>query len=122
MSRWFRLYDEMLDDPKVQRLTAEEFGRQFWSAINGNTGTVFDEYVQGPFVRPPSHEWQAIRAEVFERDNFTCRYCGAHGVALECDHVIPVAKGGTHDLTNLKTACKACNRSKAAKPLEEWRP
>lgn len=25
MSRWFRLYDEMLDDPKAQRLPAEDF-------------------------------------------------------------------------------------------------
>jgi len=25
MSRWFRIYDEMLDDPKVQRLPAEDF-------------------------------------------------------------------------------------------------
>jgi hypothetical protein len=25
MSRWFRLYDELLDDPKVQRLPAEDF-------------------------------------------------------------------------------------------------
>lgn len=25
MSRWFRIYDELLDDPKVQRLPAEDF-------------------------------------------------------------------------------------------------
>lgn len=25
MSRWFRMYDELLDDPKVQRLPAEDF-------------------------------------------------------------------------------------------------
>lgn len=25
MSRWFRLYDELLDDPKVQRLTGDDF-------------------------------------------------------------------------------------------------
>jgi hypothetical protein len=25
MSRWFRLYDELLDDPKVQRLSGEDF-------------------------------------------------------------------------------------------------
>lgn len=120
MSRWFRLHDEMLDDPKVQQLTPAEFGRQFWAAVNGEPDTAFAPFLQGPFVRPPSHEWREIRAEVFERDNFTCCYCGAHGVALECDHVVPVAKGGTHDLDNLKTACKPCNRSKAAKSLEDW--
>jgi hypothetical protein len=120
MSRWFRLYDELLDDPKVQKLSPQRFREEFLRAIAGKP-SAFDELIVGPFVRPPSHEWALIRAEVFERDDYTCCYCGAHGVSLECDHVVPVASGGTHDLDNLKTACKPCNRAKAAKSLEEWR-
>jgi 5-methylcytosine-specific restriction endonuclease McrA len=122
VSRWFRLYDELLDDPKVQRLSAAEFGQQFWAAVNGDSETVFAPYITGPFTRPPAHEWAMIRADIFERDDYTCQYCGAHGVALECDHIVPVVKGGTHGTDNLKTACRACNRSKAAKSIEEWRP
>lgn len=70
--------------------------------------------------RPPAHIWQALRLAVFERDNFICTYCGAHGVKLECDHIIPVAKGGTHTMENLTTSCFNCNRSKKDKSLEEW--
>ena len=67
-------------------------------------------------------EWAELRAIVFERDNFTCAYCGERGGKLECDHVHPLSKGGSNDLDNLTTACLPCNRSKHAKTLSEWRP
>lgn len=67
-----------------------------------------------------SHEWDKFRKAVFARDNFTCQYCGDRGVRLECDHVVPIAKGGLTDMGNLVTACFVCNRSKGAKLLSEW--
>lgn len=67
-------------------------------------------------------EWSEIRAAVFERDNYTCTYCGERGKKLECDHVHPLSKGGSNEMDNLTTACFACNRSKHAKTLAEWRP
>jgi len=69
----------------------------------------------------PSHcHWSEIRARIFERDNYTCAYCSQYGGDLECDHIHPVALGGTHDDDNLTTACRSCNRSKGAKSLSEW--
>ena len=55
-----------------------------------------------------------LRFEVFRRDKFCCQYCGAAGpkVELEIDHKIPVSRGGTDDIDNLKTACFKCNRGK----------
>jgi len=67
-------------------------------------------------------EWSEIRAIVFERDNFTCSYCGERGGKLECDHVHPLSKGGSNELDNLTTACFKCNRSKHSKTLAEWIP
>ncbi len=59
------------------------------------------------------------RMKVFNRDGFKCIYCGrkAPDVELEVDHKIPVAKGGTDDITNLVTSCKECNRGKSAKNI-----
>jgi hypothetical protein len=65
-------------------------------------------------------EWHAIRHEVFVRDNFTCQYCGAYGVKLQCDHVHPISKGGASTLGNLKTACMPCNQSKRDKAVDAW--
>lgn len=70
--------------------------------------------------RPPAHVWGEIRNRVFARDNYTCQYCGEHGKRLECDHVVPVARGGSHQDENLVTACFKCNRSKRDKLVSEW--
>lgn len=55
-----------------------------------------------------------LRQKIFERDNFTCVYCGAreYEEPLEIDHVIPISKGGTNNINNLVTSCRTCNRIK----------
>lgn len=55
-----------------------------------------------------------LRHEVFRRDGYRCRECGATNkeTRLEIDHIVPVSKGGGNNLSNLQTLCKACNRAK----------
>jgi hypothetical protein len=72
--------------------------------------------------RPSASVWSKVRTFIFNRDDFTCVYCGSRGGRLECDHVIPVSRGGHHGEDNLVTACFACNRSKRAKLVDEWMP
>lgn len=85
-----------------------------------------DMYTTGRFCfvwnqkRLPASQWQRLRSLVFERDNYTCSYCGQRGGKLECDHVHPVSRGGSHDEKNLTTSCKTCNQSKRDKTPEEW--
>lgn len=64
------------------------------------------------------------RFETFQRDGFTCRYCGQKppDVILEVDHIVPICAGGTDDPANLVTSCFACNRGKAGTPLVEAPP
>jgi hypothetical protein len=77
----------------------------------------------GPILnsRPSSELWRVIRSRIFERDNYTCAYCGDRGVKLECDHVVPVSRGGDHTDENLVCSCFSCNRSKRDKLVNEWR-
>lgn len=75
----------------------------------------------GLLGRLPWSKWKVIRQRIFDRDDHTCAYCGVTGVALECDHIMPISKGGSNDDDNLTTACEPCNRSKGSKLLEEWR-
>ena len=60
-----------------------------------------------------------LRHQVFQRDGYRCRECGATNkqTRLHVDHIKPVAKGGTNDLSNLQTLCEDCNR---AKYTDEW--
>jgi hypothetical protein len=62
---------------------------------------------------------KSVRFEVFKRDSFVCQYCGekAPDVVLEVDHITPVSDGGTNEILNLVTACRACNSGKSNKKL-----
>lgn len=64
---------------------------------------------------------KTTRFEVFKRDKFTCQYCGAKApdAVLHCDHIHPVAEGGTNDILNLITACSDCNGGKGARLLSD---
>jgi hypothetical protein len=70
--------------------------------------------------RQSAEVWMVTRSRIFKRDNFVCSYCGKRGVALECDHVIPIAQGGGNHDSNLTTACRDCNRKKGARTPEQW--
>jgi 5-methylcytosine-specific restriction endonuclease McrA len=60
---------------------------------------------------------------VYRRDEFTCQYCGAQPGAskLTFDHVVPRARGGRTEWTNIVTACTPCNARKAARTPAEAR-
>lgn len=67
----------------------------------------------------------ALRDAVQLRDDFTCVYCGStgtlnKGVILTIDHVVPMHFGGSHDASNLVTACNPCNWMKGIYPLDLW--
>lgn len=54
-------------------------------------------------------EWQAL-----------CRYykncclaCGRNDVKLTADHVIPLAQGGSNDISNIQPLCLSCNSHKS---------
>ncbi len=53
----------------------------------------------------------AVRQYVLERDGYCCQHCGATK-HLTIDHIIPLAQGGTNDISNLQTLCRSCNSRK----------
>lgn len=66
--------------------------------------------------------------EIFERDDWTCWICGNRcDISKQCpshqaptlDHVIPLAKGGSHTKSNLRCAHFICNVKKSDKVLNQ---
>ncbi|MBR8827967.1 MAG: HNH endonuclease [Gomphosphaeria aponina SAG 52.96 = DSM 107014] len=53
-----------------------------------------------------------VRKYVYERDKYQCQSCGKREKQLNIDHIIPLAKGGTNDISNLQTLCWQCNQQK----------
>lgn len=64
-------------------------------------------------------EWAMIRAKVFAAKGSLCVYCGKD--AAHVDHVMPKARGGSDDLSNLVPCCTRCNHAKGIMTAEEWR-
>lgn len=120
MARWFKINPDLLNDYTAHKMTDAEFVRQFDAAARGEQ-VYLSKFVRPCNGRPGPTEWAKLRVEIFARDDYTCTYCKERGKRLECDHIIPVARGGTHEHSNLTTSCRPCNRAKRDKTLEEWR-
>jgi 5-methylcytosine-specific restriction endonuclease McrA len=54
------------------------------------------------------------RRHVFQRDTYTCQYCGHVGAPKELtfDHVVPRSRGGETNWNNIVTCCRDCNQRK----------
>lgn len=66
---------------------------------------------------PDTFDRQGLRAFLGDK----CRYCEADlEGGGELDHLTPVARGGSGNPGNLTLCCRACNRSKLAKTLDEY--
>lgn len=54
------------------------------------------------------------RQEIWEREKGVCGICGevAESDSWELDHIVPLAQGGSHTLSNLQVAHPRCNRTK----------
>lgn len=65
------------------------------------------------FVKRPRLQKRLTRFEVFNRDKYTCQYCGRETKDMTVDHILPKSRGGGHGWDNVVGCCFACNLRKA---------
>ena len=70
-------------------------------------------------IKRPRPMRKLTRLEIFNRDRYTCQYCGRETRQLTLDHVIPRYRGGEHIWENVVSACIPCNRRKAGRSPRE---
>jgi 5-methylcytosine-specific restriction endonuclease McrA len=91
----------------------------------------FRDYTKQPYVRIQQYQHKAKRraleigtavgpinyAEILESGKGKCGICRQpiYGGKFHFDHVIPLARGGSHTQDNLQIAHPSCNQSKGAK-------
>ena len=71
------------------------------------------------YIRRPHPVRKMTRLELFNRDGYTCQYCGKKDHDLTLDHVVPRRQGGEHCWENLVAACIPCNRRKAGRTPQQ---
>jgi 5-methylcytosine-specific restriction endonuclease McrA len=53
--------------------------------------------------------WDEITAKVRARDGHKCGNCGST-TNLDVHHIVPKSRGGTNELSNLRTLCHDCHK------------
>ena len=74
--------------------------------------------------RAPGKFTSTDRAALLDQYRRKCVSCGMHESVcgqLICDHVVPVALGGSHDSSNRQPLCRHCNLKKATSSID-FRP
>jgi len=76
-----------------------------------NNGNYRHGYYCGENNPRNSKEYKLWRKSVFERDNYTCIWCGQIGGELHADHIKPFALFPElrFDIDNGRTLCKRCH-------------
>jgi 5-methylcytosine-specific restriction endonuclease McrA len=97
---------------KQRQAKLELRGPEHWNWRGGKTterkrAMARDEYVQ----------W---RKAVFDRDNYTCQFCGARGVELHADHIKPWAQcvEDRYDVANGRALCPPCHHTTPSFPKQ----
>jgi 5-methylcytosine-specific restriction protein A len=72
-----------------------------------------------PASKNPRHIPNVVRRAVWKRDKGQCSFVGDSGhrcesrMGLELDHIVPIARGGTATLDNIRLLCRAHNQHEA---------
>jgi 5-methylcytosine-specific restriction endonuclease McrA len=72
------------------------------------------EYQQGTL------QGYELREYILEKWQRTCAYCDVQGVALQIEHIVAKAKGGSDQVSNLTLACEPRNLRKGTQDLTEF--
>lgn len=73
-----------------------------------------------------SQEGQRIKSKIIKHQCYLCYHCkGPLNIgSAEIDHLVPLALGGSNNISNLYASCRPCNRSKGnriiGQPIYWW--
>lgn len=70
---------------------------------------------------PKKRRFSPSRHNIFQRDLYTCQYCGDDEAEVTIDHVWPRSKGGMTSFENCVAACVKCQSDKRDRTLDEMR-
>ena len=88
---------------------------EFITAANVHTAILALEHmaniwrIEGTEGRLNKDDWAILCDIVDKRDGRKCCNCKTHNATLDHHHIVPVGRGGTNHLSNIKIVCRPCH-------------
>ena len=102
--------------PNERRAIEARYASKYPDAQREKNQTRRARVKRAPSVDLTPAKWQEVLAEFGGR----CAYCNVESTGLTQDHVVPLARGGSHTRDNMVPACRSCNARKSDSLLAEW--
>jgi 5-methylcytosine-specific restriction endonuclease McrA len=88
--------------------------------VRFNTQAMVNPEIRGMAYQQGELLGYEVREYLLEKWQRTCAYCGAMGVPLQVEHIVPRARGGSDRVSNLTLACGPCNQRKGSQTAAEF--
>ena len=129
VTEWARRVRELRENEKWKILTHNDL-----ESLSPGQYLLMEKPPENPVVTFEDTISAKLRAEVFDRNGFTCQSCGLcpgdidpytnRKVRLHVGHIKDKNLGGKAELSNLRTLCSTCNQGAknitAVKPESIW--
>jgi 5-methylcytosine-specific restriction endonuclease McrA len=95
------------------------------SRVNVEIGSFDTQRMQTPEISGIAYQRGALqgyllREYLLEKWQRKCAYCGAKGIPLQIEHLVPKSRGGSDRASNLTLACEPCNVRKGHQTADEF--
>lgn len=117
--RYVQKKDEILEKKRLQRTpdVVREMNKKWYlsnkdKALENNRNRRAFKKVGGGKVT--AKEWK----DLCEKYGNKCLCCGASGIKLTQDHVLPLVLFGKHSIENIQPLCQSCNSKKGTKVID----
>ena len=99
--------------------TRTKTNTKVWRSANPEKVRAIKRRHRAHKANAPINDFTAAQwREMQEHYGHRCVYCGKRAKGhLTQDHLTPLSKGGSHTLSNIVPACRACNSKKNAGPI-----
>lgn len=88
--------------------------------VRFDTQLMQDAEVSGVAYQQGELAGYEVREYLLDKWGRACAYCGAVGVPLQIEHLVPKARAGSNRVSNLTLACEPCNQKKGNRTAAEF--
>ena len=113
---------------RVQNISTWVARLRRWSPITAlalesvkfDTQALQDPEISGVEYQQGTVAGYEVRQYLVEKWGRKCAYCSRENSPLEIEHLVPRCRGGSHRVSNLTLACRACNLDKGNRTAAEY--